>query len=194
MPFGYLILSNTRCHMPKWPDTNISFCSKFEIPASGTRVLKCCNVLKRVLENDLISATAWFDGLIINTCVQIPINSPWAQMFFCLFFYTASPYDSGNVPLDTMVLSLGIYCHFRWKYKSPQCVKKITSRDGATGNSVLYLMFWNHKWIARHPLCLSFIISFIPLRIILVLCKIIYSWGFLSVATHHGFIVIRIKI
>ena len=23
---------------------------------------KCCNVLKRVLENDVISATAWFDN------------------------------------------------------------------------------------------------------------------------------------
>ena len=38
MPFRYLPLSNI-CHMPQWPDTDISFCSKCEIPASSTKDL-----------------------------------------------------------------------------------------------------------------------------------------------------------
>ena len=28
IPFRYLLLSNAKCHMHKWPDTNISFCGK----------------------------------------------------------------------------------------------------------------------------------------------------------------------
>ena len=57
-------------YMPKWPDTNISFCSKFEIPASGTKVLICSYTQFSILWKEY-KATATIKCAVISCVVTM---------------------------------------------------------------------------------------------------------------------------